>query len=132
MSALSRSYWLPRIWGLVLSLFLVLMAGCAGMSAPSQKEKIAIQNTMDSYIQVKLASGGGTYDIEGVKTSFDYLHEGVKQKGDTYVSCADFKYGGDVYDVDYYVKDVGGQPMVVKEVFHKKNGEKLNRTLWEK
>ena len=127
-----RNDWRVRLWGFTTALLIALIAGCAGMTTPTPMEKADVQGTMNSYVQTKLASGGGTYEIEGVKSQFDYLHDGVKQKGDTYISCADFKSGSDVYDVDYYVKDVNGQLKVIKEVFHKKNGNEVNRTLWEK
>lgn len=126
-----RNEWKVHLWGTTLALLIALIAGCAGTTTPTPMEKADVQSTMNAYIQTKLSSEGGTYDIEGVKSQFDYLHEGVDQKGDIYISCADFKSGNDVYDVDYYVDYVNGQLMVVKEVLHKKNGTKVNRTLWE-
>jgi hypothetical protein len=56
----------------------------------------------------------------------------VVSKGSLYVSCADVKVGKDLYDIDYYVKKENGKYTVVKEVFRKLNGEKINRILWEK
>lgn len=126
-----RNNRMAYILAVTLTLLMAVLVGCTGTATPSPEEKLAIQSTMNDYIQTKLASGGGTYDIEGTKSQFDYLHDGVKQDGDIFISCADFKSGTDVYDIDYYVKDVNGQLKVVEEVFHKKNGDKVNRTLWQ-
>ncbi len=119
----------------LLALLTLLLA--AGLSACAEKQlsaadKSAIQNAMSTYIQEKTVADGGTYLVEGQQAQFDYLHDGVKVEGDTYISCADFKIGSDVYDLDYYVKKIDGTPRVMKEGLHKKNGEKVNRVLWQK
>ncbi len=94
-------------------------------------DKEAVQGAMTNYIEVKTASGGGVYDINGVVAELDYLHSGVKEKDGLFVSCADFKANGDVYDIDYYVSAKDGEYTVIKEVFHKKNGKKVNEDLWD-
>jgi hypothetical protein len=97
----------------------------------SASDKGEIQTAMNTYIQEKTSADGGAYLLDKQKVDFDYLHEGVKVKGDSYVSCADFKMGSDVYDLDYYVKKINGKLTVVKEVLHKKNGEKIDKVLWQ-
>jgi len=110
---------------------MLLIVGCAGGKAADTVDKQAVQKAMDIFIQKKLADNDNVYDINGVETEFDYLHDGVNEKDGLFVSCADFKAGDDVYDVDYYVKKSNGKYTIVKEVYHKKNGEKVNKVLWE-
>lgn len=110
-------------------LFAVIFAG--SVCQADEVDKKAVQGAMDNFIRGKLSAQGGTSDIKGIKAEFDYLHGGVKEKGDSFVSCADFKAGSDVYDIDYYVKKVDGKYIVVKEVFHRKNGKPVNEVLWQ-
>jgi hypothetical protein len=98
----------------------------------SADEKTKVQGAMKEFVDDKLAKDSNVYSIEDKIGNFDYLHEGVKKSGDMYVSCADVKVGNDVYDIDYYVKKENGQYTVMKEVLHKINKDKINRTLWEK
>lgn len=95
-------------------------------------DKEKCQAAMNDYIQEKLAAGGGKYDIEGAKADFDSVHEQVREKGELFESCAFFKAGENKYDIDYHVKEQDGKYMVVKEILHKVNGEKVDRVLWEK
>ncbi len=118
----------------LLTLIVALLAG--GLVACTEEQmsasdKGAIQSAMNTYIQEKTSADGGTYLLDGQKADFDYLHDGVKVKDDIYISCADFKMGSDVYDLDYYVRKINGKPTVVKEVLHKKNGEKIDKVLWQ-
>jgi hypothetical protein len=115
---------------LFVVLFLITLVGACSSEAGGVDKK-AVQEAMRTYIDAKVARGGGTYDIQGTKADFDYIHSGVKKKGDLYVSCADFITGGDVYDIDYYVKSDGEKHVVVKELFHKKNGKKVIEELWK-
>jgi hypothetical protein len=110
-------------------LFMVLF-GISLVQADDVDNKL-VQEAMDNYIKAKLSSQGGHYEIKEVKAEFDYLHSGVKEDGDLFVSCADFKAGNDVYDIDYYVKNTDGKYIVVKEVFHRKNEKPVNDVLWE-
>ena len=114
---------------LVIAVFFITIVGACSSEA-GEVDKEAVQEAMRTYIDAKMAKGGGTYDIQGRKAEFDYIHSGVKKKGDLYVSCADFKAGGDVYDIDYYVKSDGEKYVVVKVLFHKKNGKNVNEELW--
>jgi len=94
-------------------------------------DKTAIHDAMSQYIHAKTSPETNTYAVEGVGAKFDYIHSGVNEKDGLYVSCADFKAGDDVYDVDYYVKEKEGNYEVVKEVLHKKNGETIDRMLYQ-
>ena len=117
--------------GLVTTTILfMLLFGISSAQADDVDNKL-VQEAMDSYIKEKLSSQGGHYEIKGVKTEFDYLHSGVKNDGSLFVSCADFKAGNDVYDIDYYVKNTDGKYSVVKEIFHKKNEKPVNDVLWQ-
>jgi hypothetical protein len=98
----------------------------------STDEKANVQTAMKEYVDAKLAMDKNVYRIGDKRGTFDYLHEGVKKKGDMYISCADVKVGNDVYDIDYFVKKENGEYWVVKETLHKINKEETNRVLWEK
>lgn len=116
----------------ILSILIFLSAFLLAHDAQAGNEE-KIQGAMNSYIQDKLATGGGKYDIEGTKADFDSIHEQVRDKGGgVYESCAHFKSGNDKYDIDYHVKEEGGSYTVVKEILHKVNDEKIGRVLWEK
>ena len=116
----------------MLMISLVLLVSCNNGGAISVEDKAKVQGAMKEYVDTKLAINNNVYNIEDLKGVFDYLHEGVKTKGALYVSCADVKVGEDVYDIDYHVKNENGKFTVVKEMLHKINKEKINRTLWEK
>ena len=108
----------------------MLLFGISLVHADDVDNKL-VQEAMDNYIKEKVSSQGGLYEINEVKAEFDYLHSGVKEDGDLFVSCADFKAGNDVYDIDYYVKNTDGKYIVVKEIFHKKNKKPVNDVLWQ-
>ena len=105
----------------------VALASCQG--AVTDAANAAIQEAMNAYIQAKLAASNDTYDIKGVAATFDYLHDGVMEVEGSYVSCADFKHGEDVYDIDFYVKEENGTYSVVKVVLHKKNKEAVDEAM---
>jgi len=113
-----------------ITILFMLLIGISLVQADDVDNKL-VQEAMDNYIKEKLSSQGGHYEIKGIKAEFDYLHSGVKEDGSLFVSCADFKAGNDVYDIDYYVKNTDGKYVVVKEIFHKKNDKPVNDVLWE-
>jgi hypothetical protein len=115
---------------ITLTILIVLLFGISFVQADDIDKKL-VQGAMENFISGKLSSQGGLYEIKGVKAEFDYLHSGVKEDGSLAVSCADFKAGNDVYDIDYYVKSTDGKYVVVKEIFHKKNGKPVNDVLWQ-
>ena len=115
---------------ITLTILIMLLFGISFVQADDNDKKL-VQGAMENFIRGKLSSQGGLYEIKGVKAEFDYLHSGVKEDGSLFVSCADFKAGNDVYDIDYYVKNTDGKYIVVKEIFHKKNEKPVNDVLWE-
>ena len=115
---------------ITISILFMLLFGISVVQADDVDNKL-VQEAMDNYIKGKLSSQGGLYEIKGVKSEFDYLHSGVKEDGNLFVSCADFKAGNDVYDIDYYVKNTDGKYVVVKEIFHRKNEKPVNDVLWQ-
>ena len=115
---------------ITLTILIMLLFGISFVQADGNDKKL-VQGAMENFISGKLSSQNGLYEIKGVKAEFDYLHSGVKEDGSLFVSCADFKAGNDVYDIDYYVKNTDGKYIVVKEIFHKKNEKPVNDVLWE-
>ena len=113
----------------LITLLMVFAIACKSDGAKIDKAKI--HGAMNQYIQNKLAAHGGVYNIGETKTTFDYIHSGVREKEGLFLSCADFKAGNDVIDVDFYVKDEDGKYTVVKEVYHKKNGKVITELLWQ-
>jgi len=92
--------------------------------------KKAAQQAMAAHIE-HVTCANDVCKLGDVEAEFDYLHEGVKSKGAFLISCADFKVGEDVYDVDYYVLKLGEMYIVKKEVIHKINGEEKNEVVWK-
>lgn len=115
---------------ITLTILIMLLFSISFVQSDDSDEKL-VQGAMENFIRGKLSSQGGLYEIKGVKAEFDYLHSGVKEDGGLFVSCADFKAGNDVYDIDYYVKNTDGKYIVVKEIFHKKNEKPVNDVLWQ-
>ena len=117
--------------GILILLCLSVLASCTS-SKMSAEEKSNVQTAMKEFVDNKLARDGNVYTIEDKSGIFDYLHEGVKKKGDINISCADVKVGDDIFDIDYHVKNENGKYIVVKEILHKINKEEINKVLWEK
>lgn len=120
-----------KMYKFIVLMFFIVVAGCT-IKNISNENRVGVQTVINIYIQNKLTTGDDKYDIDGLQTEFDYIHSGVKMKGGLYVSCADFKTGKEILDIDYYVKKNGTFYEVVKEVLHKNNGKKINKILWEK
>ena len=117
--------------GILLLLGLSVLASCTS-GKMSAEEKSNVQTAMKEFVDNKLARDGNVYKIEDKSGIFDYLHEGVKKKGDINISCADVKVGNDIFDIDYHVKNENGKYIVVKEILHKINKEEINKVLWDK
>ena len=117
--------------GIIILLGLSVLASCTS-GKMSAAEKSNVQTAMKEFVDNKLARDGNVYKIEDKSGIFDYLHEGVKKKGDINISCADVKVGDDIFDIDYHVKNENGKYIVVKEILHKINKEEINKVLWEK
>ncbi len=126
---------MKRVRIIMLSILFVfslsVLASCTS-SKMSSDETSKVQAAMKEFVDNKLAKDGNVYKIEDKSGIFDYLHEGVKKKGDMSISCADVKVGNDLFDIDYHVEKENGKYIVVKEVLHKINKKEINKTLWEK
>lgn len=127
-------------WLIFAVLIAVILAGCqgevkegeqAGEADAAAIDTAAIQDAMGHFIEQKLEVFDGLYPIDEVEAEFAGLHAEVNEGDGLYASCADFKAGEDVYDVDFYVKVENGKYTVVREVLHKMNGEVVNEVLWE-
>lgn len=92
--------------------------------------KTAAQAVMKAHIDKKVAAGNGAFVVKGVKTAFVKMHKDVLNKDGFLVSCAEFKAGNNLYDVDIYARGSGSQYVVVMEVLHKKNGQEAGERLW--
>ncbi len=129
-------------WMIIAALFAFILAGCQGEvkegeegeeaaeTAVMEIDTVAAKNAMKNFIQQKLEVFDGKYPINDVEAEFVSLHEGLKEMDGLYASCADFKVGEDVYDIDLYVKPENGEYTVVKEVLHRKNDELVNEVMW--
>jgi hypothetical protein len=112
----------------VILVVFIFVLGCSRqVNGP---DTAGVQAAMKGFIEERMAGQGGAYSIKGVSAEFDYLHDGVDERDGLFVSCADFKAGDDVYDIDYYVKAEGGVYTVVREVLHKRNKEEVGTVLW--
>ncbi len=88
-----------------------------------------IQQSMDSFIKAQTINGSMyVYDsVKGnlLKLKLDKLHSGIVQKGDFYVSCADFKdQNGKKVDVDFMVRTSGDKFITTQALLHKVDGKK--------
>ena len=128
-----------KVISFIIMVFLILGSGVVFSSeqkgsqyavseATPKYDKEAVQGAMLNLIH----DNGDTIVVDDKEATFDYLHDGVKEKDGYYISCADFNAGDNVYDIDYYVKDRNGVYVVERVVYHKKNGEEVNKYLWEK
>jgi len=115
---------------LLFVMSLVILVSCSKDNI-SKVDKAAVQGAMKAFVDAKIMKDNNVYKIEDKNGAFDYLHDGVKWKGQIFVSCADIKVGSDVYDIDYYVVKEKDKFIVIKELLHKINKKEINRTLWE-
>ena len=115
---------------LLFVISLAILVSCSKDNI-SSADKSAVQGAMKAFVDAKLAKDNNIYNIEEKKGVFDYLHDGVKSKGQIFVSCADVKVGSDIYDIDYYVVKEKDKYIVIKELLHKINKKEINKTLWE-
>ena len=88
-----------------------------------------IKNSMESFINRNtLDDSFVIYDPvagELKKLQLQKLHAGIAQKGDFYVSCADFSdSSGKLYDIDFLVVEDGRSVKTVEAVVHAADGNK--------
>ncbi len=114
-------------------LLLALALGSRAMADddPSIKGQLRqnIQTSMKSFIRSETIDGiFYLYDpVEGrlLRLKFEKLHEGIEQKADFYVSCADFvDQTGRKVDVDMLVRDSAGKLITTQAIVHAVNDSK--------
>ncbi len=112
---------------------LVILTASHAMAAddPSIRGDLraGIQHAMMEHVAANTFDGKYIlYDaVEGelLRLDFDSLHDGIVQKGDFYVACADFHAAdGTYYDLDMLVADNGGGLRVLQSIVHKKGDVK--------
>jgi hypothetical protein len=61
-----------------------------------------------------------------ISLKLDYLHEGIVRNGPFFVSCADMidQNSGKVVDMDFFVKEDGGELITTQAIVHKADGKK--------
>ncbi len=114
------------------SLGALTLAACqhtGGASQDPDQANTHVQAAMQDYIESHTIDGVTHYydAVEGrmLNLTYDYLHDGVKKKGQYYVSCADFKdQFGRTLDLDYFVIEADGSYRVTQGLLHKIDGEK--------
>ncbi|MCG8607289.1 hypothetical protein MJD09_20195 [bacterium] len=110
--------------GIVSSIMVLL-----GVASENKDERTQIQHSMKKYIENRTVDGVYYYydpvEKRTLKLKFDYLHDGVKQNGDFFVSCADFKdQYGRTLDFDYLVRKSEKDFRVTQGILHKVDGVK--------
>ncbi len=116
----------------VMTVTALALGGCqhnAGHEANTDDPNQRAQSAMQRYIDQHTINGVTHYydSVEGrmLRLTFDYLHDGVKEKGPYRVSCADFKdQFGRTLDFDYLVIEADGSYRVTQALLHKVNGKK--------
>ena len=112
---------------MLLSMSTIAVAG----DDPSIKGELRenIQAAMQSFIDQN--SVGGVYyiydpvDGKMLSLAFKELHKGIVNKGNFYVSCADFTdTGNKIVDLDFLVIPDGDQLLVTQAIVHSVDGQK--------
>ena len=119
--------------GLLLASALCLSLASSVLAAddPSIKGelRIRIQSAMSDYVEAQTVNGVvRLYDpVEGklLRLKFEGLHSGIVEKGDFYVSCADFvDQTGRKIDVDFLVVPDGKTLHATQGIVHAVDGDK--------
>ena len=116
-------------------IFLLFLSVVDSALAVEDKDKSDVQKAMKEYVSTLVTSEGffpiihqGKVLKLTVLTSEKYpdgFHAGVKNHGNLYTSCADFKdEQGNTYDVDFLVSGKDGNFQVVQPLVHSINGKK--------
>ena len=108
-------------------LFLACQAGQQPQKTPSKAE---VKAAIEDYVIKDIDLRGAFFlqdprDGSVLALSFDHVHEGVHATEDKKVyACVDFKdAAGNIYDVDVYMAQTGGDYRPSKLIVHKVNGE---------
>lgn len=121
---------------LFITMFLMMFIGAYSSVSEASSEKIQVQEAMKKYVKNHTGEKGllpVTYKgkilqlkLATSKKYPDGFHEGVKNEGKLFTSCADFvePATGNKYDIDFLVNKVGSQYLVVQPIVHSVNGKK--------
>jgi hypothetical protein len=121
---MSKAKFFLSLMAILLSLMIFL-----GVASENKDEKTQIQQAMKKYIEERTVDGVYFYydpvEKRTLKLKFDYLHDGVTQNGEFFVSCADFKdQYGRTLDFDYLVRKSEKGLRVTQGILHKADGVK--------
>lgn len=115
-----------------LSFIMVIVVTVNAEKPVEGEKKQGVINRIESYIKkdTRLKNGfvinnektGETLNLE-----YDYVHQTVKKVDDgRYFACVDFKdNSGNVYDIDFYLKESDQGLGLDEIVLHKKNGKSI-------
>ena len=99
----------------------------------SVERKAAVKEAIREYI-LQDQNLKGAFLIKDKKSGsvreliFDQLHEGVDLNDEgKYVACVDFRQGGSLLDVDFYVTQSGGRLEVFDIIIHKIDGKDVTK-----
>lgn len=90
-----------------------------------------VMSVTNDYIKSKSEAGGENYPILGQMANFSGLMKSLHLDEGNYVTSANFKAGDDFYTIEYHVDWRAGAFYVEREVLVKKNGEPMNKVLFE-
>lgn len=110
----------------ILASFAVSAANDASIKGDLRQN---IQKSMNYFIDTQTVNGSMlVYDaVKGklLKLRLKKLHEGIVQKGDFYVSCADFiDHEGRKVDIDFMVLPIGQKLVTTQALVHSIDGKK--------
>jgi hypothetical protein len=116
-----------------LSILVLMMLSINGWASSSGNKDV--QKAMKSYVNqmtknksfMPVIYKGKVLKLSVAKSKKypDGFHSGVKNKGELYVSCADFvDEKGNKYDIDFLVNKTDDKYAVVQPIVHSINGEK--------
>ena len=80
------------------------------------KKDIALK---DSFLLIDPHTG------KPMSLTFDHVHQGVKKVNGEYVACVDFQREGQMYDVDFFVRQQDGEWEVSRLHVHKVDGKEV-------
>ncbi len=110
----------------ILASFAVSAANDASIKGDLRQN---IQKSMNYFIDTQTVNGSMlVYDaVKGklLKLRLKKLHQGIVQKGDFYVSCADFiDHEGRKVDIDFMVLPIGQELVTTQALVHSIDGKK--------
>ncbi len=110
----------------ILASFAVSAANDASIKGDLRQN---IQKSMNYFIDTQTVNGSMlVYDaVKGklLKLRLKKLHQGIVQKGDFYVSCADFiDHEGRKVDIDFMVLPIGQEFVTTQALVHSIDGKK--------